>query len=59
MPISASNVSNRSDTCPARIALNRPNATPKAIQMIAAPIASANVRGTPFQISSVTLSWVK
>ena len=32
---------------------------PKTIQMIAAPIASDSVRGSPFQISSVTFSWVK
>jgi hypothetical protein len=58
IPISARTVRNRSENLPALTAVNRPKAIANAIHMIAAPIASENVRGTSFRISSSTLSCV-
>ena len=57
MPISAITVTKRSDIFPALTAVYSPSATPTTNQMIAAPMASANVRGTPRRISSLTLTW--
>ena len=57
-PISASTVMARSDSLPALMADTTPTTIPKKSQMMAAPIASENVAGSPSLIWSRTFCWL-